>query len=64
MDYGKRIKELRESARMTQAEFAEAAQITQAHVSQIESGKLGLTVKTADKLCAALGITLSKLFEE
>ena len=64
MEYGKRIKELRTKAGMTQAELAALANITQAHISLIENDELGVTVKTADKLAAALGVRLIDLFEE
>lgn len=64
MDYGKRIKELREQAGMTQEDLAQAIGVTHSNVSQIESGDRGLNVKKADKIAAALGVTLNDLMKE
>jgi XRE family transcriptional regulator, fatty acid utilization regulator len=64
MNYGKRIKELREQAGMTQEQLGEALGITHSAVSLIESGKRGLNVKTADKIAHALGVTLNELLAE
>ena len=64
MDYGKRIKELRGQAGMTQAELGEALGITHSAISLIEANKRGLSIKTADKIVAALGATLNDLFVE
>ena len=64
MDYGKRIKELREAAGMTQIELASLAKITQPHLCNIENGEIGVTAKTGTKIAAALGIKLADLFRE
>ena len=64
MDYGKRIRELREGLGMTQVELSNLSGVSQEHISRLENGHHDINTKTADKLCAALGITLSKLFEE
>jgi transcriptional regulator with XRE-family HTH domain len=64
MNYGKRIKELREQAFMTQEELGEVLGITHSAVSLIEAGKRGLNVKTADKIAAALGVTLMDLLRD
>ena len=64
MDYGKRIKELREGLGMTQVELSERSGVSQEHISRLENGRHNINTKTADKLAAALGVTLNKLFEE
>lgn len=64
MDYGDRIRKLREMTGMTQAELAEKSGLLQSQVSMIETGDRGLNVRTADKLAVALGVRLADLFEE
>ena len=64
MNYGIRIKELREAAGMTQVELSEKSHITQEHISRIENGRFTPNIKTADKLAQALGITLMDLLKD
>mgnify|MGYP000877830116 CR=1 FL=1 len=64
MNYGKRIKELREQAGLSQTRLAQIAGVTPQAISMIESGERNIITKTADKIAAALGVTLNKLFEE
>lgn len=64
MDYGKRIKELREGLGMTQIELSNLSGVSQEHISRLENGRQGINSKTADKLAAALGVRLVDLFEE
>lgn len=65
MDYCKRMKELREKARLTQDKLAEIMGLeTPNFISQIETGrkKVGLSVIT--KFCNALGMDISDFFSE
>ena len=64
MNYGMRIKELREAAGMTQIELSEKSGVSQEHISRLENGRHNINTKTADKLAAALGVRLIDLFEE
>jgi len=64
MNYGKRIKELREQAGLSQTRLAQITGVTPQAISMIESGERNIITKTADKIAAALGVTLNKLFEE
>ena len=64
MNYGKRIKQLREQAGLSQTKLAEIAGVTPQAISMIESGERNIITKTADKIAGALGVTLNKLFEE
>jgi transcriptional regulator with XRE-family HTH domain len=64
MDYGKRIKQLREKAGMTQADLGKALGVTHSAISLIESGDRGLNVETADKIAQALGVSLVELITE
>lgn len=64
MNYGKRIKQLREQAGLSQTKLAEIAGVTPQAISMIESGERNIVTKTANKIAGALGVTLNKLFEE
>ena len=64
MDYGKRIKELREGAGLSQVELANKAHLTQPAISMIEASKRLPTFKTAEKIANALGIDLLDLLKE
>jgi transcriptional regulator with XRE-family HTH domain len=64
MNYGAKIKELRDKAGMTQAELSEKSGISQEHISRIENGKYSPNVKTADKIAGALGVTLMDILKE
>ena len=61
---GKLIKALRENAELTQEQLAKKAGVNHSYISLLETGQRMPTVKTADKLAAALGIKLMDLFRE
>ena len=61
MNYGNTIKRIREQRNMTQAELAENSGITQAAISQYEANKRVPNVKVADRIAAALGVTLNDI---
>jgi transcriptional regulator with XRE-family HTH domain len=58
---GRRLREARESAGLTQQQVAERAGIDPANLSRIENGRLGLALATADALAEAVGWTLARL---
>jgi DNA-binding XRE family transcriptional regulator len=60
--FGDLIRHLRRQRIFTQQELAERIQISQAHLSQIESGKVIPSFAVLKKLAAALGIDISILF--
>jgi len=64
MNVGENIKRYREAKNMTQEELARILGVTSSNISQIESGDRGLNVKKADKIAAALGVTLNDLMRE
>ena len=64
MNYGIRIKEIREQVGMTQLELSEKSGISQEHISRIENGKFTPNVKTADRIAGALGVTLMDILKE
>lgn len=61
-DVGKRIRELRQTARMTQLELAEKIGLTsKAAISKIEHGERQVSVPTASRIADALGVHLSDI---
>jgi len=64
MNYGIRIKEIRERVGMTQVELSKKSGISQEHISRIENGKFTPNVKTADRIAEALGVTLMDILKE
>jgi transcriptional regulator with XRE-family HTH domain len=60
---GQRIKELRRARNLSQEQLAEAAELVQHYVSQIEQGERNVSIVTLRLLAQALGVTLSALVE-
>lgn len=58
---GEKIKQARESKGMKQKDFANALELTQAAVSQFESGARHPTPKTIEKICKVLEISREDL---
>jgi transcriptional regulator with XRE-family HTH domain len=60
---GARVRALRRERHLTQEQLAEMIDRTVDTISNIETGRLSTRIDTAVKLAAALGVTLSKLFD-
>ncbi len=60
---GKRIKELRKCKGMTQELLAEKVGIDSKHLSRVECGKNAPSFELLNRICAALQIELSLLFD-
>ena len=60
---GKRIRELRKSCGMTQAELAEAAELEVETISRLEQGTRGVTLDSIDRIARALGVGLREFFD-
>ena len=61
-EFGLRLKLYRIKQEMTQAQLGELVEISEHRISQIENGKCNLTLKTVNRLAAALRVNVSKLF--
>lgn len=61
-EFGLRLKFYRIKQEMTQTRLGELVEISEHRISQIENGKCNLTLRTVNRLAAALGIQISKLF--
>lgn len=61
---GKRLRQLRIAAQMSQEDLALAADITTVYISQIEREIRNPTVQVIERLCHAMGLTLADFFCE
>lgn len=64
MDFGARIKQLREAAGLSQNELARRAGLAQSGLSYLESGAKGPSIDTLLRICSALGLSLSQFLGE
>jgi XRE family aerobic/anaerobic benzoate catabolism transcriptional regulator len=55
------VRQLREQPGLTQADLAEATELTPQYVSQIERGLKAPSLETLDALARALGVTAAEL---
>lgn len=60
---GQRIRELRRARNLSQEQLAEAAELVQHYISQIERGERNVSMVTLRLLAKALGVTLAILVE-
>lgn len=60
---GKRIRNYRTNAGLSQEKLAELAMCHTTYIGQIERGEKNATIESIEKIALALGVSLSKLFE-
>ena len=63
MHIGSRIKQLRERKEKSQKEVSEMTGFSQSYMSDLEKSE-SCRVDTLEKICAALGVTLSEFFSD
>ena len=61
---GKRIRNYRTSAGLSQEKLAELSGCHPTYIGQIERGEKNATIESIEKIAAALDISLSRLFEK
>lgn len=59
---GRRIRVLRMAAGIPQGTLALMTGLTKSYMSEIESGKKNLTLRTLERIATALGVPISELF--
>ena len=59
--FGKRVREVRKSKRISQEKLAEMAAIDRSYMGNIERGEKNVTLKKAYEICDALGIEIQEL---
>ncbi len=60
----KNVRRLRRERTLTQEALANAANLRQGFISDVESAKLDVRIDTLDRLAKALAVRVSDLFEE
>ena len=60
---GKRIRELRKRADLTQFKLAERAGITPDYLGRIERGRGAVTLETLERIASALGVPFRQLLD-
>ena len=61
--FGQRVKELRESKKLSQEKFCQIADINQSNLSKIESGKKDVRLDTIYKIAKGLKVNIERLFD-
>lgn len=60
---GQRIKTLRLERKITQQDLAAACNFEKSNLARIEAGRTNPTIGTLEKICQALDINISQLFD-
>lgn len=60
---GARIRYFRTVARLSQGELAHAAQLTNGYLSDVERGKVNISITNVSQLADALGVPMSVLLD-
>jgi regulatory protein munI len=61
---GKRIKEIREKAEMSQKDLAYSSDLDRSYIASVENGKRNISIINIEKIAKSLGISISELFKE
>lgn len=59
---GKRIKELREVAKMSQKDLAYTADLDRSYIASVENGQRNISIVNIERIAHALGVSLKELF--
>ena len=61
IEVGEQIRAVREQARLTQEQLAEAIDVSVQFVSDLERGVVGISLSTLRKLCTVLGVSSDRI---
>jgi len=61
---GQRIREERTKYRLTQEQLAEAAQVNESYIGQVERGEKNPSLETVVNIANSLGVTVDYLLQE
>ncbi|ADR19030.1 cupin domain-containing protein [Calditerrivibrio nitroreducens] len=64
MGYGEKIRDIRKRLGMTLEDVSLKTGFTKSFISQIENGKNSPSIASLKKICYAIGISISELFED
>jgi transcriptional regulator with XRE-family HTH domain len=59
--FGKRLREVREEAGISQEKLAELATLHRTYVSSVERGKRNISIENIERLAIALGVSMREL---
>ena len=62
--FGKRLREVREEAGISQERLADLAKLHRTYVSSVERGKNNISLVNIERLAAALGVTMGELMPD
>ena len=60
---GKRIREMREKAEMSQKDLAYSSDLDRSYIASVESGQRNISIVNLEKIAKSLGVSLSELFK-
>jgi regulatory protein munI len=60
---GKRIREIREKAEMSQKDLAYSSDLDRSYIASVENGKRNISIINIEKIAKSLGISISELFK-
>lgn len=63
MAFGKRLRELRQAAGLSQEALGDLAGLSRGYISEIENGKRNVALENIQKLARALKINPARFFE-
>lgn len=61
---GQRIKQLRETAEISQKDLSYAADLDRSYIASVENGQRNVSIVNIGKIANALGVTLKQFFED
>lgn len=61
---GQRIKELRESASMSQKDLSYTADLDRSYIASVENGQRNISIVNIEKIADALNVTLKDFFDD
>ena len=64
LNFGQKVKAERAKQGLSQEELAEKANVHRTYIGMIERAEKNITLTNIEKIALALGIEISKLFEE
>ncbi len=61
---GKRIKELREQASMSQKDLSYSADLDRSYIASVENGSRNISIVNIEKIANALNVSLNEFFND
>lgn len=61
---GKRIKQLREAANMSQKDLAYTADLDRSYIASVENGQRNISIVNIEKVAHALSVTVKRFFDD